>query len=391
MAERLSREALYDLVWSEPVKTLSARFGISDVALKKTCAKADIPTPDRGYWAKKDAGKDVEQRPLPERSPGMENEIRVAAGRRHWYEDRRDELLESFPPAPEFATPLSVIQERIAQSIGKVVTPREVKYWQPAISRLLANDEKRREKQRASSYPSSWDNPLFDTPVERRRLRILNSLGFALARVSSSLCISNDGRSIWFAIHQQQVSISLESANAKPRRGFAPAIAGKSADERLELSILKRGGSSVPTATWKDDETGKLEARLTEIAVQIGLAAEIQLREHAVSNYQWRVERKAQLEEQERQRKLETERVEKERREKLEQARVDRLLRDARAFEQAGLIRKYVDALRTAQGGKEGASSDPLDQWAEWALAQAERIDPSMSDRYLAAIRDAED
>jgi hypothetical protein len=32
MAERLSRKMLYDLVWSEPMKNLSARFGISDVA-----------------------------------------------------------------------------------------------------------------------------------------------------------------------------------------------------------------------------------------------------------------------------------------------------------------------------------------------------------------------
>jgi hypothetical protein len=44
-----------------------------------------------------------------------------------------------------------------------------------------------------------------------------------------------------------------------------------------------------------------------------------------VRNYRWRVERTAELEEQERQRKLEAERVERERREKLEQARVDRL------------------------------------------------------------------
>ena len=35
MAERLNRKELYDLVWSEPMKTLSARFGISDVALKR--------------------------------------------------------------------------------------------------------------------------------------------------------------------------------------------------------------------------------------------------------------------------------------------------------------------------------------------------------------------
>jgi hypothetical protein len=52
MAERLSRKALYDLVWSEPIKTLAARFGISDVGLKKTCARAAIPTPERGFSAK---------------------------------------------------------------------------------------------------------------------------------------------------------------------------------------------------------------------------------------------------------------------------------------------------------------------------------------------------
>jgi hypothetical protein len=39
MAKRLSRKQLYELVWSEPMKILAPRFGISDVALKKTCAR----------------------------------------------------------------------------------------------------------------------------------------------------------------------------------------------------------------------------------------------------------------------------------------------------------------------------------------------------------------
>jgi hypothetical protein len=56
--ERLSRKELYELVWSEPMKNLSVRFGISDVALKKNCARADILTPDRGYWAKKEGGEE---------------------------------------------------------------------------------------------------------------------------------------------------------------------------------------------------------------------------------------------------------------------------------------------------------------------------------------------
>jgi len=42
MAKQLSRGELYALVWSESMKTLSERFGISDVALKKTCMRAEI-------------------------------------------------------------------------------------------------------------------------------------------------------------------------------------------------------------------------------------------------------------------------------------------------------------------------------------------------------------
>jgi hypothetical protein len=40
-------------------------FGISDVALRKTCVKHSIPTPPLGYWAKLLHGKEVHKPPLP--------------------------------------------------------------------------------------------------------------------------------------------------------------------------------------------------------------------------------------------------------------------------------------------------------------------------------------
>jgi hypothetical protein len=61
MAERLTRNVPYDLVCSEPMKTLSARFEIFDFPFKKTCARAGIPTPERGYWAKNGSGKEMFQ------------------------------------------------------------------------------------------------------------------------------------------------------------------------------------------------------------------------------------------------------------------------------------------------------------------------------------------
>jgi hypothetical protein len=63
----------------------------------------------------------------------------------------------------------------------------------------------------------------------------------------------------------------------------------------MSLSILESANSEAVRMTWQDDDAGKLEAHLTEIAVQIVVTAEIQHRESAVRHYQWRVERKAQL------------------------------------------------------------------------------------------------
>ena len=65
MGEWLSRRSLYDLVWSQPMRVLCTRFGISDVALAKTCKRAMIPTPERGYWARKEAGKKTWVQPAP--------------------------------------------------------------------------------------------------------------------------------------------------------------------------------------------------------------------------------------------------------------------------------------------------------------------------------------
>lgn len=61
----LSREELYEKVWSQSGIKLSEEFGVSDVAIAKRCKKLDIPRPARGYWAKVEAGRRPKQPPLP--------------------------------------------------------------------------------------------------------------------------------------------------------------------------------------------------------------------------------------------------------------------------------------------------------------------------------------
>jgi hypothetical protein len=61
------------------------QFDISDVALKKICTKFDIPVPERGYWARSQAGKPTTQLALPARAAGMNDEVVVGGGNRYWY------------------------------------------------------------------------------------------------------------------------------------------------------------------------------------------------------------------------------------------------------------------------------------------------------------------
>lgn len=53
----LSRQDLFDKVWSQPVTKVAAELGLSDTAVRKMCDRHDIPVPSRGYWAQVAAGK----------------------------------------------------------------------------------------------------------------------------------------------------------------------------------------------------------------------------------------------------------------------------------------------------------------------------------------------
>ena len=67
---QLTRQQLYDRVWSTPAWKLGPELGMSGRGLAKLCGREGIPVPNRGYWAKLQVGKAPKPTPLPPVLPG---------------------------------------------------------------------------------------------------------------------------------------------------------------------------------------------------------------------------------------------------------------------------------------------------------------------------------
>ena len=62
--QTLTRTELYEMVWSEPMRTIAKRYNISDVGLRKICIRKNIPVPERGHWTRIRFGYEVRNRKL---------------------------------------------------------------------------------------------------------------------------------------------------------------------------------------------------------------------------------------------------------------------------------------------------------------------------------------
>jgi ankyrin repeat protein len=70
LMRRYDRAALYEQVWSHPVRDVATAYGISGVRLGKVCRMLQVPVPPRGYWARVRSGERMRKPLLPKRNEG---------------------------------------------------------------------------------------------------------------------------------------------------------------------------------------------------------------------------------------------------------------------------------------------------------------------------------
>jgi hypothetical protein len=75
--QTITREQLFERVWSTPVETLARQWGLTGRGLAKACARLRIPVPPRGYWARISAGQRPRRPRLSALQPGEAETIKV--------------------------------------------------------------------------------------------------------------------------------------------------------------------------------------------------------------------------------------------------------------------------------------------------------------------------
>ena len=372
----VTREQLYTLIWSEPAMKVAKVFGVSGPGLAKACRRHGIPVPERGYWARLAAGKKVVKRPLLPRGLGMPPIIRLG-GDRYGYRVPESELdPDCAPPAaPTFAESIDEVRARAVKIVGKVRPQRSLDDSVPAVRQYLTADAERRRKMAESKY--YWDTPKFETPVEQRRLRILNSLFVTSLRLGFPGSISGqEARELSVRVGEQHVAFKLDAVGHNSIHRAGPGRPPKDAT-RLSLEISRREYPGGPLKQWTDAQAAPLERVLSEVLVELLVTGEQFERDAAAYRYQWILGQRERVLEERRQRIAEEERKRVERIEAAKRARLNRLSKDLDAWRRAGEIRAYVAAAEAAHAGRgDRLGIDLLILWAAWARAEADRLDP---------------
>lgn len=383
----MTREELYEQVWSQPMRTLAASMGISDVALAKRCRTANVPVPPRGWWARKEAGKPVKIEPLPPLPFAMANYFPALdqASIQRKTEDAVGGIDPELPDPPIFRD-LGQVQAEIRAAVRPIKIPSALTTPHPIVARLLKQDAERKPASGPTDYFSTYNGRKFATPAQQRRLRILSCILAELARLgckASGSTHAGERFSVKVGGVWSYILLRVEGEPGGYLHGDRRPLK-RAEPERLRFDIVDHDERTPPKRSWRE-EKAPLEQQATEIIQGLLLQVEEDSRKWALLHHKWlREDHERRLKEA----RLSAEKAEADRiaRETAAAAaRIAALVSGADALEQAARIRRYVAAVRSSYSGCQTVPEE-LDRWAAWALAEADGIDPIMSRRFVADL-----
>ncbi|HLE00572.1 MAG TPA: hypothetical protein VJB59_09950 [Bdellovibrionota bacterium] len=364
----LTREELYNLVWSKPTTQLATEFGVSDVAIAKACRRYDIPKPPLGYWAKIRNGHMVRRNPLPAKKKEHSDQI-VFQGQQQ-------------PEPPEPTPEIKIKMEQEALPENAIIIPDDLRSAHVLVRKTkdalqqLEPDEYGRVRPRIEGCL----NIHVAKDSVRRALLIWQGLIKALDRRGHRIDVIQD-RGQWSSgawrtfviIEQERVEVRMEEPTKRYNReptekekkwGYWKKW-GYNPTGKLNI-IIEESSSYVGQRNWTDTDQMPIETRLNDFISALLLCAE-SMRIRALDNAR-------RAKEEEARRKIwEEERKRAER----EQARINDLETRLKSWEYSNNLRAFIKSIEERLATSGAIAIEPkLLHWLEWVKKHIDANDP---------------
>ena len=370
----LTRQELYEKVWTTAMRILAPQLGVSDVGLSKICKRFSIPTPPVGYWAKKEFGKAPDRPPLPDYDGPELNGINFHPNARESdpaEHPEGNELIER-----EKAKENQIIVAEALVSPHPLIEPtqRSLLAAKPGENGVVAPGAKR-----------TLDIQVAPERIDRA-LRIMDALLKALDQRSLPLSLRDEEghRATVVTVQDEKISISLgEVVNKEVRPPTPEELRDPWSTNKTYYRHVPTGrlslhiGASMSSgrrSRWSDTDRRPLEHLLNSFVASLYRAAEDRKAERRRLEQLQRQRVEAERE----RREWEQLRAQKVQEIREEEKRVTALLAEVDKWRRSQEVTAYLKAVREALIAKNGqiAEGSDVQKWLAWAEQQADRLDP---------------
>lgn len=380
MRNSLSREKLYELVWSKPMTQVARDLGISDVMLAKLCKQKDVPRPQRGYWANLTSPSKKRRyiKPaLPDHASDPSNFERFinAHYEQRYHRDSREfdwqDLTVAIPSPPE--EPSNSVDEQAGELFGqlpKLPAFESYKKIHPIAAKFLEADKRKDPKS-----PYSWEKQVFSDDNGKRLFEKLNGFAWTLEKLGATVSLT--GRihiATYFRLLNRGGQFILCYHDPDPQ-AWDHRFRKIKTTKRLRIYFSQSNGSwGSTTHGGKAPEDFSVED-VRQMIKQMIWEREENYRKSVVNNYEYDVQSRNNLIASNERKRLMLLQKERERLAALELHRKNTLLDAVQRMTQSDQIRDLVEQLRNKQVFK-GKTAEGFEKWSRWALQYAEELDP---------------
>ncbi|MDD2211697.1 MAG: hypothetical protein PHV56_01775 [Clostridia bacterium] len=374
------REKLYKEVWAEPMIKVALRYNVSDVALKKTCKKLNVPVPGRGYWSKIYAGEKIPIPQLPQQQETKGVIIRE-------YSNRQVENFKAMKKADILLFLPEDRREEVKAFCASLVVPDELKQPHGFVRDTIQYYRSRKD----TTKPPKNHVFYFRTSAEQeqRAYRIWDTLFKALEQLGYTVKIESPrGQQYWnydppassnvvyFQLGQDKVPVYIREFQQRvPHEPTEKELAEKkrySYTTIPEYDYIYNGKLTftideyhAKRKSWNDGKIKSIDNEIGDIVIGVI---------EAIQTVKVRREEREVVEK--RRKEQEIRRLELQKKRDMEKERLNLLITKANDFYQAQKLYEYIAAIEKMLPNVQENEQKELTQYILWAKQKADWLNP---------------